>query len=109
VAEGFQLDLASFAEVGKGWGSLIDVKKPKWVFLRKSGEKLPTNLAGKRLGEKTGSAGRSLGGWVQRWCSWGERVVASRIRYGREVGQAPQAQGPLFSNSWTKPQEQGMI
>jgi hypothetical protein len=34
AAEGFPLDLASFAKVGKGWGSLIDVKTPKWVFLR---------------------------------------------------------------------------
>ena len=38
AAEGFPLDLASFAKVGKGWGSLIDVKTPKWVFLRKIGE-----------------------------------------------------------------------
>ena len=30
AAEGFPLDLASFAEVG----TLIDVKKPRWVFLR---------------------------------------------------------------------------
>jgi hypothetical protein len=50
AAEGFPLDLASFAEVG----TLIDVRKPKWICLRKIGEKLPTNLAGKRLGVKDG-------------------------------------------------------
>jgi hypothetical protein len=89
VAEGFQLDLASIAEAGKGWGSLIDVKKPKWVFLRESGEKLPTNLAGKRLGVKDGERW-SLSGRLG--ATGGERVVASRIRYGREVEQAPQTQ-----------------